>query len=61
MKKILSLLAISASSIFAAPLSAPDTGDITGTIAAYGGAAVAIAVAYMLWPYAIRMLKSLFR
>ena len=44
-------------SLSAAPLDAPDTGDLTSTIVNYGGAAIAVAIAYMLWPVAVKAIK----
>ncbi len=55
---IASLVTVTAS---AAPLAAPDTTDLIGTIVAYGGAAVALWLAYILYPIAIRLLKGLFK
>jgi len=55
--KIALLGAVATASVSAAPLDAPDTGDITGTILAYGGAAIAVATAFVLWPIAVKAFK----
>lgn len=55
--KIVTLGAVATASANAGALPAPDTADITGTIVAYGGAAIAVATAYVLWPIAVKAFK----
>lgn len=45
---------------FGAPIAAPDTTDIVTSIVNFGGAAIAVWLAYIIYPIAIRVLKSLF-
>ncbi len=65
MKKFLGLVGLASvglvTSASAVPIAAPDTSDITGTIIAFGGAAIAVWLAYIIFPIAIKVLKGLFR
>lgn len=44
----------------AAPVAAPDTADIISTIANFGGAAIALWTAYIIYPIAVKVLNRLF-
>jgi len=67
MRKIFAIMLISMLTMFAlttganaAAIAAPDTTDIVGTVVNFGGAAITVWLAYIIYPVAIKVLKSLF-
>ena len=57
--KVLFSAAALTSTVFAAPLAAPDTTDIVTTIVAFGGAAVLVKLGYIIYPIVMKTIGLL--
>ena len=58
---VASAVVVTATNAMAAPLAAPDTTDIMGTIAAFGAAAIAVKLGFVIYPIAASAVGRLFR